>query len=483
MAGKGQDEEIIGRLQQHHAQVLGWSRQHVAAEKQDLRLRLSRTQVRSRSGPKLAASIAVCGMVLVAVALVATSLVPKRAIGPGATLSYAPTGASSPVPTAASGSPAGIVVTAGWTDLDWSNLVAFGDATVVNDVVSWKGALWAAGLDTAGRAGLWSSADGATWTRVLIDGAVSFDGANTIDLLYGTTTESPCSGPSAAMTCGPDHFGVWTSPDGTTWTRSDTHVFGSAYVAGLTSGPNGLIAVGNLGWDKPQMWASSDGTVWQPVDVTDGEFSNSHFFVVRGWSGGYVMGGSVGGTEPTSSGTLSPAGAAAAWWSSDGRTWHAADVNRIVNRVGVAIQSLYVGRDGLLAIGSEWGGQAATGWWSSDGHVWQTLAQSWINTASGAIPDPPSDTVFDDGTRMVAFVPEGPGGQLEAWTSLDGKVWSALSFTYVSDSSLPYWSGYAPAHTSVYTFGKAFVLPDGLVVTGQTPDNPPKAVAWRVIAS
>ena len=376
---------------------------------------------------------------------------------------------------------------AAWRDLDWSSPVPFDDAGVVNDVVSWKGALWAAGLDTAGRTGLWSSADGATWTRVFMNDAVSFPGATTIDLLaepsglvaYGTAVESPCSGSSAATTCGSDNFGVWTSPDGTTWTRSDTHVFGSANVASLTSGPNGLIAVGSLGWDKPQMWASSDGGVWQPVDVTDGEFSNSHFFVVRGWSGGYVMGGSVGGTEPTSSGTLSPAGAAAAWWSSDGRTWHAADVNRIVNRVGVAIQSLYVGRDGLLAIGSQWGGQAATGWWSADGHVWQTLAQSTVMTASGGvIPDPPSDTVVDDGTRMVAFLPDGPDGHLEGWTSLDGKIWSALRFTYVSDSELPYWPGTA----SVQTFGKAFFLPDGLLVTGQAPGSLPKGLAWRVIA-
>jgi hypothetical protein len=374
---------------------------------------------------------------------------------------------------------------AGWTNLDWSKPVAFGDATVIDDVVSWKGELWAVSLDTAGRVGFWRSAEGATWTRVTTDGAV-FAGANTVNLLadpsrlvaYGTTAESTCSGSSAATTCGPDHFAVWTSPDGTSWTRSATHVFDSANVSSLTSGPNGLIAVGDLGWTRPQMWASSDGTTWQPVDVTDGEFSNAHFFVARGWSGGYVMGGSVGGTEPSPSGTVSASGAAAAWWSSDGRTWHAADVNRI-GLTGVAIQSLNVGRDGLLAIGSEWGGQAATGWWSSDGRVWQTLAQSTVMTASGVIPDPPSDTVFDDGTRMVAFVPEGPDGHLEGWTSFDGKAWSGLSFTALADSSLPNWPGTA----SVQTFGKAFVLADGLLVTGQAPGNPPKGLAWRVIAS
>lgn len=374
---------------------------------------------------------------------------------------------------------------AGWTNLDWSKPVAFGDASVVNDVVSWKGALWAAGRDTAGRAGFWSSADGAAWTRVTT-GDVVFAGANAVNLLaepsglvaYGTTAESPCSGPNTATKCGPGHFAVWTSPDGTSWTRSATHVFDGANVSSLTSAPNGLIAVGGLGWDKPLMWASSDGTVWQPVDVTDGEFSNAHFFVVRGWSGGYVMGGSVGGTEPSSSGTLSPAGAAAAWWSSDGRTWHAAEVNRI-GLTGVAIQSLHVGRDGLLAIGSEWGGQAATGWWSADGRVWQTLAQSTIMTASGGvIPDPPSDTVFDDGTRMVSFAPAGPDGHLEGWTSFDGKTWSGLSFTALAYSSLPYW----PGNVSVQTFGKAFILPDGLLVTGQAPGNPPKGLAWRVIA-
>ena len=108
MAGRGQDEEVIDRLQHHHAQVLGWSRRHIAAAEQDLRLRPSRTQVRSRSGPKLAASLAVAGVVLVAVALLATSLVPGRTTGPGATLSYPPTGASSPVATAAGSRPLSI---------------------------------------------------------------------------------------------------------------------------------------------------------------------------------------------------------------------------------------------------------------------------------------------------------------------------------------------------------------------------------------
>jgi copper(I)-binding protein len=103
MAGKGQDEEVIGRLQQHHAQVLGWSRQHIAVEQWDLRLRPSRTQVRSRGGPKLAASIAFAGLVLVVVTLVATSMVPNQAAGPGGTMSHAPTGPSFPA-TAAAGS-------------------------------------------------------------------------------------------------------------------------------------------------------------------------------------------------------------------------------------------------------------------------------------------------------------------------------------------------------------------------------------------
>jgi hypothetical protein len=79
---------------------------------------------------------------------------------------------------------------------------------------------------------------------------------------------------------------------------------------------------------------------------------------------------------------------------------------------------------------------------------------------------------------MVAFLPDGPDGHLEGWTSLDGKIWSALRFTYVSDSELPYWPGTA----SVQTFGKAFFLPDGLLVTGQAPGSLPKGLAWRVIA-
>lgn len=107
MADNGQDEEVIGRLQQHHAQVLGWSRRHVATESQDLRLEPSRAHVRPRSGPTLA-SILVVGIVVIAVALVAPSFGPNQAAGPGATLSGPPTGGSSPYATAPGSRPLSI---------------------------------------------------------------------------------------------------------------------------------------------------------------------------------------------------------------------------------------------------------------------------------------------------------------------------------------------------------------------------------------
>jgi hypothetical protein len=154
----------------------------------------------------------------------------------------------------------------------WSASEPLGGASTVDDVVNWRGALWAVGLDTTGKVGFWRSADAGAWSRVTTDNAV-FAGATTINLLvdssglvaYGTATHK---------------FVVWTSRDGTSWTRSDTQAFDGANVASLTSGPDGLVAVGDLGWNKPQIWSSSDGTVWQTIDLASGMFGDAHLFIV-----------------------------------------------------------------------------------------------------------------------------------------------------------------------------------------------------------
>ena len=425
---------------------------------------------------RLRIAISVAGIVaLVSGSLALALFFPKGTATGGATNSTGPTAATNSTGAAATAE-------ADWTHLTWSEPVPFGDATAVDDVASRKGELWAVGHDATGQVGFWSSPDGGAWKRAIVDVAV-FAGAKTLGLLadpsglvaYGRYTQSPCGPTNLATTCGTDGLGVWTSPDGATWTRSATPAFDDATVVSVASGPDGLIAVGQSGWTKPEIWTSLDGRAWQSVDVAGGAFGNAHFFAVRGWSGGYLVAGSVGGTAPSPAGSLSPGAVAAAWWSTDGRSWHSATVNRIFD-TGVAVLSINVGRGGFLAMGSAWGGSSPTSWWSADGKVWDSLAETSVQVSGGGVvTDPPSHPVFDGGTRMVAFAARGPDLSLEGWTSLDGKNWSELPFPAVY-GNLPH----DPGHPADRTFGKAFVLADGMLIVGQAANDPPTAVSWRV---
>ena len=412
MADSGQDEEVIRRLQQHHAQVLRWSRQHIAAAEQDLRLKPSGARVQSRGGPKLAGSILVAGVVLVTVALLATSFVPGRIAGPGATPSLPPTGASSPVATEAGSrlsisgdgdtfcqseggcaaffriqggneSPQpelrfGITVTGLTTPADAPRSIVPGRYTISAHLN------WVSDVIFNGQSPQVGGVDGSCTRDVVIEPSVAsvavritFHGLNPCEIAVETSVSAPSSTVAVSPTSGPVR-----SP-GATMIASG---FTTAGVAGAWS---------RFGWTSAGTPLSGIGQVLQ-------------------WSGGYVATAS-----PLHSASADPS--PGLWTSTDGQTWTAArGISDDAVRVSVAPV-------GLVAIGFD--GNAADGWslgsaWSSsDGRNWTKLGR----------PDFPGSLVSIAGTSsgIVATVAishgtgKGVYGSFQIEFSTDGLHWTA----------------------------------------------------------
>jgi hypothetical protein len=125
-------------------------------------------------------------------------------------------------------------------------------------------------------AAVWTSVDGVTWSRVPHDEAV-FGGPN--NQWMGSVT----AGGPGLVAVGSDRSvgdgvaGVWTSVDGITWSRvpHDEAVFGGARgleMLSVTAGGPGFVAVGQVGssmiMDDPELGAdaavltSVDGITW-----------------------------------------------------------------------------------------------------------------------------------------------------------------------------------------------------------------------------
>jgi hypothetical protein len=367
----------------------------------------------------------------------------------------------------------------------------FSDAAAVWNVVAFDGQLFAVGLrdtpDGSSPVAFWRSADGITWAPLARDEATFADAqeaslvATSSGLVaWGTAGGGTCSGQGEGQViCTRMPVLVWTSPDGEHWTRiADASMFEGASVSTITDGPAGLVAVGDTGWDRPAIWVSADGTRWRRLSLPAAVFAGAHFSSVRATASGYVLAGGTGtqrvsvtGGEPSNQ-TVEPAG----WWSPDGRTWTKAIVER-VGEHGSNLGSISVGADGLVAVGYGSGGHEGVAWTSADGRAWQPIAPGYFGAppAAPGVPTLPSFTISDDGTHLVA-VGVAEGLALRMWTSSDGVTWRPLSFSGATDA-IPLW----PGDPMQPMFDRAFVVPDGLVITA-TPGRSAQIPVWQVIA-
>jgi len=383
---------------------------------------------------------------------------------PTATVVPTPTSAPTPTPVAQ------------WTGLAWSDPVTPSFTVHLNDVLPWGDGYVAVGLvdvdATRSEAAFLSSSDGLHWTindqhdpgidrypRHLValgDELFAFS--------HRATTEGLITGAPPGTYYGPL---IWSSIDGVTWTRVDSATWQQAWtdarvgplpsgwdvlqyeittgLAGVASGPDGLVAIGNsYSADGliPVLLRSTDGRTWTSVSLPADSASPLLNAVVP-FDDGFVL---VGAVE---AGPRMDTAMPAAWLSSDGRTWTGTTIDDAGSEFGRVVS----GADGLLA----WQGSRVmhsgprfSGFWSSpDGLTWSPTE----------VPAGLFGLVAGDGTRIVALGPmpnlaTDPAlwpGISQGWVSTDGVEWASLAMSSVVDDFVE----------------GMWVVPDGVIYAGQ----------------
>lgn len=438
-----------------------------------------RTRLFAASGQVVSVAAAVA--VILAGTLVALILFGQRAgVGPSpsATPSLSPgpsaSVTSSPAPSVTSAGPVTVPLSGSWSGLRWSAPATFPSPLGFDTLVMDHGTLYAIGQVDVGavaEVAVWRSSDGLRWTLLTQEGA-PFASAGVLSLLatptglvaWGQDGEPVCSAPGAGQTCGPVPQMVWTSHDGVTWTKAtDFAALAGASIGSMTSGSAGLVAAGADQSGAPAVWTSPTGASWSRESLSASLFPSAAFSDVRATATGYVLAGAVNVTRPY------PWGVAAAWWSVDGRTWTRVTVSR-QSGLGVSLGQVFVGADGLVAVGTATpGSKTGTAWSSTDGSSWTPMVAGYEGAPS---PAPglwvlPSFVIFDDGSHLVAT--DLGTETMTWWSSTDGTTWQRLALSGLT-STAPVWPG-DQAKASRW-FDHAFVVPGGLVVIGTGNGSP-----------
>ena len=271
---------------------------------------------------------------------------PGPSFGSGVATS-APTAPAPPSGAGPSSSPSGSAtqVTPGsppppadWTALRWSQPVTISDTALPFEILLWQDTYVALGTnetDATIDAAAWTSPDFATWTRASVDGLplaearigspVAGPGGGLVSL--GVHGRLHC-GTGAGATCAPQPVAIWTSPDGRSWHgRAAPAAFKGATVASVATGPGGIVAVGDTGWDHPAIWFSADGADWSKETLPAAMFRHAEFSGLTLFRGRWVLTGLTDPNKPACcTGSDSKDLKAAAWFSEDGKDWSRASV-------------------------------------------------------------------------------------------------------------------------------------------------------------
>ena len=304
----------------------------------------------------------------------------------------------------------------------------FGDLDSRVGVVS-SGAGFVAFAEQAQGVPVWTSPDGINWSQAESDAPV-FAGAIVTDVTVG--------GPGL-VAVGEDELGavVWTSTDGTLWSRvpDDEEELIGAWMTSVVEGGPGLVAVGfeDNGADveqSPAVWTSNDGTTWTRVPAGT-ELGEGRMADVTAGDEGLVA---VGHTSWHQGGT----DAAIVWASADGLTWDRIPFDELT--FGLAdpfLLSVAAGRPGLVAGGGT-GGPYSAIWASADGIVWNRLRDELYNTEE-KLPGVVFEVGFVGseflvfGDDSLAIEKDGVGGSTwisrpSFWASTDGQGWRRTTF-------------------------------------------------------
>jgi hypothetical protein len=298
-----------------------------------------------------------------------------------------------------------------------------------------------------------SSPDGGKWTVLAIGAEAPFTNlqigrvaATPSGLVaVGTIGEQDCHNDSTPnRVCDPATVMVWTSTDGRTWDgMGNEAIFGEATITDVAYGPHGLVAVGNTGFLKPAMWTSADGTAWTRLDSLGPQFGGAILSAIMSDADRYILSGSVG--DPPCGVVGCYSFIPTIWTSPDGRSWSKASMEQPKGPAQDAGR-VYVTRAGFLAVGWQYGApgyehiytwestselplnpdQARAAWTSSDGRTWRLIAEELHNRdVWRAWPLEPSAA---DQYRLIAVRSTRASG-LEVSETLDGVNWHSLTLS------------------------------------------------------
>jgi hypothetical protein len=254
------------------------------------------------------------------------------------------------------------------------------EASRIDALIVWGGQLVAAGSARhAGTSGaeFWLSTDAEVWHRATdVDRDASrWETASDVswigrDLVaVGSTSVLSQHGLSDMDAA------VWTSPDGSTWSRvpDQESLSGSGYqrMAAVVNWNGQLIAVG-VDDGLAAVWTSSDGRHWGRIRDIQGDplARNQLMADVTVWHDRLIaVGGAWFDDYPSS-------GDGAVWTSLDGGRWTrvGAGNESVFGGAGLQIMTAVAGSDsGLVIVGSESGLQTGmpAEWGSTDGYHWE----------------------------------------------------------------------------------------------------------------
>ena len=269
--------------------------------------------------------------------------------------------------------------------------------------------LAAVGVDGESAA-VWSSGDGSALVRVPHDDAV-FGGPGD----QQARAVSPLPGVVGWLAVGSDggagegDAAVWLSLDGSSWERvADDGALGGAgaqALHGVTAGDGGLTAVGVDG-ASAAAWSSTDGRTWVQSELGPGQASG-----IAARPGGAVV--AVGSTAGDGLD-------AAVWRSADGRTRERVTGDDLSGHADQELAAVTAGDDLAVVVGrsDRGGGDDAAAWASNDGAAWARA--------------PHDENVFgsDQAQRMAAVAAQEGMVVAVGWSgstpeSRDAAVWVA----------------------------------------------------------
>jgi hypothetical protein len=311
-----------------------------------------------------------------------------------------------------------------------AKLVAAADSAFVDAIFGWsRGYLAFRENVDSGSAIPWLSADGLQWQQGRsLDMTGISQGAQVEELVEGPAGLLALG---RAPGCADDGSGcmpqpataLWTSVDGASWSRVDLRkAFGGAAVGDVSAGPKGYMAVSlssDAGAAAPAVWLSADGQSWRAVSLSAATFQDAYLASGTVLGYGFLVAGRIGSLAGWGGGEF-PSTTPAIWWSADGAAWSRVTLANAAAapQAQAAITTLAAGK--LVANVASWDcscspdgdGQA---WTSSDGRTWKA--------ATSQFPSPA--VVLSDGHQALQVV--SSNGNLTVAISSDGFKWAQVA--------------------------------------------------------